>query len=56
MLMDPKYREIFDKLEKDYEEKRKKYEPLNPFLCGVERSRNVRIYDPKSKIPPYTEV
>ena len=56
MLIDQKAKEIFDKLEKDYEEKRKKYEPLSPFLCGVCRSMNVRVYDPKSRIPPYTEV
>ena len=31
------------------------YPIMNPFLCGVYRSKNVRIFNPLSKIEPYTQ-
>ena len=55
MLADPKVKEILEKMERERKEREEKYEPLSPFLCGVCRSMNVRVYDPKSRIPPYTE-
>ena len=42
-------REIQDRVDE------KGYPIMNPFLCGVRRSKNVRIYNPLSRIEPYTQ-
>lgn len=42
-------RELHDRVDK------KGYPIMNPFLCGVMRSANVRINAPLCKIEPYTE-
>lgn len=31
------------------------YEPMNPFVSGVTRSTNMRVYTPMSRIEPYSQ-
>lgn len=31
------------------------YERMNPFVSGVTRSTNVRVYSPMSRIEPYSQ-
>jgi hypothetical protein len=40
-------RELHDRVDKDG------YPLMNPFVAGITRADNVRIYDPKSIVWPY---
>lgn len=31
------------------------YESMNPFVSGVTRSTNMRVYSPMSRIEPYSQ-
>ena len=55
MLSNQKMFEFSDECRKEYERIKNKYSPMNPFISGIERASNIRMYNPLCQIRPYEQ-
>ena len=55
MLSNRKMFEFLDERRKEYEMVKNKYFPMSPFISGIERASNIRMYNPLCQIWPYEQ-
>ena len=55
MITNGKIFEFLYERRKEYKRIKNKYSPMNPFISGIERASNIRMYNPLCQIWPYEQ-
>lgn len=55
MISNGKMLEFLDERRKEYKRIKNKYSAMSPFVSGIERAFNIRMYNPLCQIWPYEQ-